>query len=75
MRISFSKGRWEHDLWGIPPIKPASVGIEVEAELPADALTYAIVIAAMTFSQSKLDRCGGRAWWQRSPDCFAARLT
>lgn len=31
LRVSLTRGRWYADVWGSPPLEPASLGFDVQA--------------------------------------------
>lgn len=36
LRVAFSKGRWYGDVWGVYPLEPSSMGVQVDALLEHD---------------------------------------
>lgn len=36
LRVAFSKGRWYSDVWGVYPLEPSSMGVQVDALLLPD---------------------------------------
>ena len=36
LRVAMSKGRWNYDLWGRPPVEPSSIGVDIHSKIRAE---------------------------------------